>query len=258
MEPIRVLPYGTSRSRVTSNYALITPDTHIVSPLVHWQNTSAIVHIAPEMGARFMQYTALMESNAVSGPPGNGVERFLFVLDGSVSLTVGGNTSALSKGAYAFLPAGIDHVIATEKTSQSPAARLAVFEKKHQDSAIGSPEMRIGNENDLPGEVYQGDPALRLKTFLPIKPGFDMAVNLFTYDSGGHLPQVEIHVMEHGLLMLEGTGVYRLGDEWYPVQAGDAIWMASYCPQWFVAMGKSPARYLYYKDIHRDQLSERA
>jgi (S)-ureidoglycine aminohydrolase len=55
--------------------------------------------------------------------------------------------------------------------------------------------------------------------------------------------------------MVEGQGVYRLGDCWYPVQKGDAIWMASYCPQWFVAMGKSPARYLYYKDVNRDPLS---
>ena len=38
--------------------------------------------------------------------------------------------------------------------------------------------------------------------------------------------------------MLDGQGVYRLGDSWYPVQTGDAIWMALYCPQWFVAMGK--------------------
>ena len=42
-----------------------------------------------------------------------------------------------------------------------------------------------------------------------------------------------------------------LEDAWYPVAAGDCIWMAPYCPQWFVAMGKSPARYLYYKDINR-------
>ena len=71
-------------------------------------------------------------------------------------------------------------------------------------------------------------------------------------------PRHEIHVMEHGLLMLDGTGVYRLGDDdYFPVQAEDVIWMASYCPQWFVAMGKKPARYLYYKDIHRDRLSEK-
>ena len=51
---------------------------------------------------------------------------------------------------------------------------------------------------------------------------------------------VEVHVMEHGLLMLEGQGVYRLGDDWYPVRQGDVIWMAPFCPQWFVAMGKEP------------------
>ena len=53
------------------------------------------------------------------------------------------------------------------------------------------------------------------------------------------------------LLMLAGQGIYRLEDSWYPVTAGDAIWMAPYCPQWFVAMGKQPASYLYYKDVNR-------
>src|SRR2546425_732639 len=68
------------------------------------------------------------------------------------------------------------------------------------------------------------------------------------------LPMVEIHVMEHGLLMLEGGGIYRLGEEWYPVAAGDFIWMGSYCPQWFGALGKVPARYLIYKDWNRHPL----
>jgi (S)-ureidoglycine aminohydrolase len=258
MEPIRALPFGTTRSRVTINYSLITPDTHIVSPLVNWHNATAIVHIAPEMGARFLQYTAILESEAKSGSPGEGVERFIFVLDGSVKLLVGGKASVLKQGAFAFIPAGMVHEISTEKSASTPAARLTVFEKKYQSSTAATPALCIGNEGEIPGDVYQGDPALRLKTFLPVEPAFDLAVNLFTYESGGHLPQVEIHLMEHGLLMLQGTGIYRLGDEWFPVQAGDVIWMASYCPQWFVAMGKTPARYLYYKDIHRDRLSERS
>ncbi len=65
---------------------------------------------------------------------------------------------------------------------------------------------------------------------------------------------VEIHVMEHGLLMLEGGGIYRLGDHWYPTTAGDFIWMASFCPQWFGAIGKQPAKYLIYKDWNRHPL----
>ena len=42
------------------------------------------------------------------------------------------------------------------------------------------------------------------------------------------------------------------------MQKGDVIWMAPYCPQWFVAMGKGPARYLYYKDVNRDPMEDEA
>jgi (S)-ureidoglycine aminohydrolase len=53
---------------------------------------------------------------------------------------------------------------------------------------------------------------------------------------------------------LSGQGIYRLDGDWHPVRAGDVIWMAPYCPQWFAAMGKTPASYIYYKDINRDPL----
>lgn len=41
----------------------------------------------------------------------------------------------------------------------------------------------------------------------------------------------EIHYNQHGLLLLEGKGIYRLGDAWYPVQAGDAIYMGPFVIQ---------------------------
>jgi (S)-ureidoglycine aminohydrolase len=55
-------------------------------------------------------------------------------------------------------------------------------------------------------------------------------------------------------MMLEGGGIYRLGDCWYPVTAGDFIWMAPWCAQWFGAIGKVPAKYLIYKDWNRHPL----
>jgi (S)-ureidoglycine aminohydrolase len=256
MESIRNLPFGTTRSRVTGQYALITPDTHVPSPLVGWRNASRVVHISPEMGARFAQYTAILGPSAASAAPAEGIERFLFVIAGSIHLSVAGKRHDLAEGQFAFLPAGTLHEITTADTAKGEAARLAVFEKRYRPGREGTPSVRIGDQKNIPGEVFLGDPSLRLQTLLPAEPAFDLAINLFTYDPGGHLPQVEIHLMEHGLLMLEGTGVYRLADDWFPVERGDVIWMASYCPQWFVAMGKSPARYLYYKDIHRDSLTE--
>jgi len=58
------------------------------------------------------------------------------------------------------------------------------------------------------------------------------------------------------MTIIRGQGVYRLGDSWYPVETGDTLWIAPYCPQWFVAVGKTPAAYIYYKDINRDPLGE--
>ena len=52
--------FGQTRSRLANDYALITPDTHVNSPLVGWENSSAVVHISPEMGSRFTQYLSLI------------------------------------------------------------------------------------------------------------------------------------------------------------------------------------------------------
>ena len=115
----------------------------------------------------------------------------------------------------------------------------------------------IGNERDLPESPFLGDERAQLKFLLPDEPAYDMAINIFSYMPGTTLPFVEVHVMEHGLLMLQGGGVYRLADSWYPVTEGDVIWMASYCPQWFVAAGRTPSRYIYYKDVNRDPMGDR-
>ncbi len=134
---------------------------------------------------------------------------------------------------------------------------LNVFEKRYAARpCVPIPGPLCGHERDVAGSPFLGDPAAILKVLLPRDERFDIAVNVFTYEPGATLPMVEVHVMEHGLLMLEGQGVYRLADEWYPVKQGDVIWMGPYCPQWFVAMGKTPARYLYYKDVNRDPLEE--
>ena len=100
-----------------------------------------------------------------------------------------------------------------------------------------------------------GDEALEVRTMVPDNFTFDMAVNTMTFQPGAQLPRVEIHVMEHALLMLEGEGIYRLGERWYPTRAGDFIWMAPYCPQWFGALGKKPTKYLIYKDWNRHPLA---
>ena len=194
-----------------------------------------------------------LAANAVSELPAAGVQRLVYVRNGSVQLQHGGKQTQLDHGGFAFFPAGYLHSITT---TANGSANLIVFEKTYfcLEGQDDEPAPIVGKAAEIAGEPFMGDPDAILQTLLPIKPAYDMAVNIFTYQPGATLPQVEIHSMEHGLEMLSGMGVYRLSDSYYPVAAGDVIWMASYCPQWFVAMGKQPASYIYYKDIHRDRL----
>lgn len=239
--------FGTTRSSIQFNHALIAPDSFVRSPMPGWSDTDAVVVISPHLGARFTQYLAMMNAGAVAEPAKTGVERVVYVLDGEVTLS-GGPT--LTPGGFAFLPADGPATLTCKAF-----ARLNIFEKRYiPRPGVAPPKMVCGQQQQVAGVPFMGDEAAVLKTLLPTDASFDLAVNLFTFQPGAALPLVEVHVMEHGLLMVDGQGVYRLGESYYPVQKGDVIWMASYCPQWFVAMGKSPAAYLYYKDVNRDPL----
>jgi (S)-ureidoglycine aminohydrolase len=242
--------FGLTRTSVQRNHALIAPDSHVSAPLPGWTGTSGIILISPQMGARFAMFFAQMEAGAESALPSAGMQRFAYVIEGKAEVTSRTGKSMLVPGGYAYFPADASHSIRAAET-----ARLLLFEKPFSPMQDGlKPREVIGRTDAVEAAPFLGDPDAMLKTLLPVEPAFDMAVNLFAFQPGTTLPFAETHVMEHGLLMVEGGGIYRLDDRWYPVGKGDVIWMAPYCPQWFVAAGKTPSAYLYYKDIHRDPL----
>src|SRR5437016_259219 len=245
---------GHTRSSRQADHMLLTPDTFVRAPLSAMRNATAIVHVSPAMGARFMQYTAEFSADGVM-PPCE-VQRFVYVLEGEINIA----GERLGSEGYAYFPVGSR----TEITSAG-IARVAVIEKPYmplplvptdQQSSHDHPEddrMSLHfwgrNEHDVKSQSLGN--GLEVRILLPEDPRFDFAVNTMTYQPGAALPMVESHMMEHGLLMLAGGGIYRLGDHWYPVTAGDFIYMAPWCPQWFGALGPTPAKYLIYKDWNR-------
>jgi (S)-ureidoglycine aminohydrolase len=232
---------GQTRSAHRADHLLQTPDTFVRTPLPGMQKATAIVHAAPALGARFTQYTVEFEAGGLLGPAPE--QRFLYVLDGEAEA----NGAVLTRGDYAYFPAGHAATV-----SANVAARATIIEKPYQPlPGVSAPAYINGRESDVAVTALMGDDALQVRALIPDGASFDFAVNTMTYLPGATLPMVEIHVMEHGLLMLEGGGIYRLGEHWYPVAEGDFIWMAPYCPQWFGALGKTPAKYLIYKDWNR-------
>ncbi len=248
---------GDTRTHTARNHALIAPDSHVVAPLVGWTDTQGVILIAPAMGAGsanansagpgFVQYLAHLTPPSVGHPAPAGCQRFVYILEGQANIA--GHT--LEKDGYAWLPP--DH---THDIRGTDGTRLWVHEQRYAPHPTHpAPDAVFGHAKDITAEPFMGDPAARLAKLLPQNDTFDLEVNRFSFDPGAALPLVESHVNEHGLLMIEGAGVYRLGsgDEthWQTVRAGDAIWMGAFCPQWFCCFGKSQATYLYSKNVNR-------
>lgn len=242
-------PFGHTRTHLTPTHALLSPDGHVTTRLPGWEGTGAVVLISPQLGARFTQVLAhLGAGGRWAGAAPGGLERFVFVVSGEVMLELAGETYTLPAHGYAYLPPEVPHTV----RAPSPAT-LCVFERRYVPLAgAGSPEHVVGHEAENPGEPFLGDEGVTVRKLLPEAPAFDLMVSTMTFAPGSSLPFAETHVMEHGLLMLAGGGVYRLAESWYPVAAGDALYMAPYCPQWFGALGKVPSTYLLYKDAPRE------
>ena len=240
---------GHTRSARQPSHLLLTPDTFVRIPLPGMQKGLAIVHAGPAIGAAFSEYTAELEAGGHLGPAA--AQRFVYLLEGSVYVDFAGKQHALAVRGYAYMPQSAEHrVVATE------ASRLVVIEKQYLPvDKLPAPHAIFSSEDAVASQPLDDDPRLQVKHLLLDDMNFDFAVNTMVYEPGAALSMVEMHVMEHGLLLLEGAGIYRLGDSWYPVTAGDFIYMAPWCPQWFGAIGKVPAKYLIYKDFNRHPLA---
>lgn len=241
------MPPGHTRSSHQRDHLLQTPDTFVRAGLPGMKQAMAIVHAAPARGARFAEYTVELEKKGSFETTDS--QTFLYVTEGAIRV----GSEALGAHQYLYLPPSNQRPV----TAMRPS-RVIVFEKPFNPLGPAAPPAFRGNEHDVRPAPLGEDKRIEVRTLVPDEVIYDFAVNTMTFAPGAQLPMVEIHVMEHGLLMLEGEGVYRLGEHWYNVTAGDFIWMAPYCPQWFGALGSLPTKYLIYKDWNRHPFTVRA
>jgi len=238
-----------SRARVRPRYAVLPLEGYPLSRLPHWPDVEARVLASPALGAAFVEYLLDPRKGQGGGARADGrVETFYYVVSGTVDLTVDGRRHPLAGGGYALVPPTADHaVVATSD------ARLIALKKAYEPLAGTTPPgLLVGDAAKVTAEVYMGDDGARLQALIPDEAPYDMAMNIFTFETGHSLPVVETHVMEHGLWFLQGKGLYYLDDAWMEVERDDFIWMGPYVPQSFYATGPGAAKYLYYKNVNRD------
>ena len=118
-QSIRMHNLGHTRSDRQPTHLLQTPDTFVGMPLPGFDSVTVIVHAAPAIGAAFTQYTAEFEPGGSLGPAHG--QRFLYVLEGAVSVALGGKTHQLGPGGYAHVPANQPHTV--KASTQKPRCR---------------------------------------------------------------------------------------------------------------------------------------
>ncbi|KAL3134040.1 hypothetical protein ABBQ32_008472 [Trebouxia sp. C0010 RCD-2024] len=212
-----------------------------------WKQTLTAHLISRAKGANFAMYLADMKTNASATAPGAGIERLIFVLDGVVKLYHGSKTTALHADDYAYMPPDTPHSLHADQ-----GAGVLIYERVYAIQE-GKPQVHIGSTSKQP-TVDVAPEVFVLRKLLPQTADYDFNIHIMDFRPGEYLYVKEIHYNQHGLLLLQGQGIYRLANNWYPVQAGDAIWMAPYVIQWYAALGNQNSRYILYKDTTLDPL----
>ena len=241
-EAYTVIPKGALRDIVTSNLPGFTNTRSwiLARPIAGFATTFAqlIVEIGPGGGAERPEQELA-------------VEGVLFVTAGELTLTIEGETHVLEPGGYAYLAAGTPWSVANE------GAEFTSFHwirKAYEPvDGVALPASFVTSDAEVePQPMPDTDGAWATSRFVdPDDLAHDMHVNIVTFQPGGKIPFAETHVMEHGIFVLEGTGVYRLNGDWVEVEAGDFLWLRAFCPQACYAGGPGPFRYLLYKDVNR-------
>jgi len=239
----------SSRTRVRPRYALFPLEGIPYSRLPEWPGAQIRVFASPALGAQFVEYMIELQAGQRGEHRADGdIEFFFYVLSGSLTLSVDGQRHKLPEGGYALVPPSSGFSVTAEQET-----RILLLRKRYEPSdGIAMYAPLAGSQEKVAGAEFQGDPGARLQVLIPDDLAYDMAMNIFTFDVGHSLPVTETHVMEHGLFVLQGKGVYFLDDTWMEVETTDFIWMGPFCPQSYYATGPVASKYIYYKNVNRE------
>jgi (S)-ureidoglycine aminohydrolase len=258
MKQVQTTKLVTSDADITSRCRCINiPGSYMIFPranrvehhLPGFEGILAQVLSTPQYGAKFVEHELLVEPNGHTAKPRTEeLEQFFFILEGQVQFDLEGKVHKMGQGSFAWLPPNTSYAL---KNKSDYLSRVVWIRRRYvKVDEVVIPAPIIAHERDVranPTDTYMEQ---HLTPYEQL--GFDMGINLQVFEPGTYFSFVEAHVMEHGLYMLYGQGLYWLNHDLIEVQKDDYIYMAPFCPQFFYSMGWEKSAYLLYKDVNRD------
>lgn len=247
-------PDGLLKTRTVikkKNYAVIATDGRIKNVVPGFEGCEMTILGSPKLGAGFVDYIVKMLPGGKNerGFGGDGVETFVYCIEGEVCAKAGDEEYTLKKSGYLYCPP--DKKMYLENRSGEPC-RMFLYKQKYQELDDLKPWVVCGNADDIEFRIYEEMENVLIKDFLPVDLAFDMNMHILSFDPGACHPIIECHYQEHGAYVLSGEGMYYLDGEWMPVQKEEYIYMSAYCPQAAYGIGREPFAYVYSKDCNRD------
>lgn len=246
------------RAVFTSSYAVIPKRvmTDIVTTrFPNWTGQRAWVLARPMTGfaETFVEQIVELEPGGGSNQPEPDMraEAVIFVTGGQMELSITGQAFRLEAGSYVYISPGTAWTI--WNTSSENASFAWIRKRYNFVAGIEPPTSFVTREQDVPiAPMPQSNGTWGTQRFVMEDDlSHDMHVNIVTFEPGGVIAFAETHVMEHGIYIIDGKGVYRLNTDWVEVEAGDFVWLRAFCPQACYAGGPGRFRYLLYKDVNR-------
>ncbi|WP_028581679.1 (S)-ureidoglycine aminohydrolase [Desulfogranum japonicum] len=250
-------PQGLLKTRAVirpGEYAVIPPEGRVNNVIPCISNCQMSIIASPKLGASFVQYIGTaMPGGGTSSPfaAEDGIESFIYLLDehGILQITIDGEPHTLTPGGYAYAPPQSD--LQFSNPGDKPV-RFLLYKQRYIPWDTLQPHTVTGNTNDIQEQEYDEMANVFLKDLLPTDISFDMNMHILSFDPTGCHPFVETHVQEHGAYVLEGEGIYLLGEEWIQIQKEDFIFFGPYVQQAVYTTGRGRLTYIYSKDCNRD------
>lgn len=235
------------------SYALIPPGGTVNNVIPGMEDCRVSIVASPKLGASFVQYIVDVEPNGRTTSPfaaQPGIESFLYVVEGGVQAQAGdGNREQLEAGGYLYAPPG--RGLSFAGLGDAPA-KMVLYKQRFIPLGDEIPAAVVGNANAMAFRDYDGMGNVQIKDLLPTDLVYDMNFHILTFAPGGCHPFIETHVQEHGAYMLEGEGLYYLGEQWMPIKKGDYVWFGPFTTQGAYGVGRENFTYVYSKDCNRD------
>ena len=245
---------GRGRSVVfQGQYAVLNIENITTSTLAGWAGTKRIL-MAPAMGANRWEYWIKPGNNLGGSIVADGKNEYIvYMLEWTAELTHDDLTPThnLDKGDAVFIPQDMSWSI---KATNADTTLYVI--KKAYDSTMSTVPQTFGiyhlhDDSLVPWTAYTPARPQRQKNILV---GYDLRIILLEAAPTGGTAIIETHVEEHGVILIQGEGVYLLGNTPYPMKSNptdpvkdDFCWVGPYTVHEFTNTGNTNAKYILTK-----------